>query len=176
MALLDRVKERIETDIGDAELQRLVDEALQAIVDRWGAHADAASPVTERFEGDGLWLFPTRPVDDNQTVTVTETSGDTETALAADDFEVWDRGRSLRRLSGGTNSRSRWAPSVEVTYTPRQDGNRRQEAVIKLVRLGIQYRGLERESIGDTTDDHLDYNQERERILTSLAPSAFGVR
>src|SRR3546814_19595823 len=72
------------------------------------------------------------------------------TELTADDYRILHGGRTLERLVGGTNGATRWAPLVEVTYTPVSAAAKREEVVIKMVALDLTYRGLaKQESVGD---------------------------
>lgn len=176
MPLIDRVKERIETDLSDAELQRLIDEANQEVIDRHGAHANSAAPITVALEGDREALSLARPIDSAQTVTITEyvanppTGVETATVLAASDWRSWHGGRTLQRLASGTNSRTRWGTRVSITYTPKNDGNQRDEVIIKLVQLTIEFEGVSERTVGDTRQRHADFQTERERLLRSLEP------
>src|SRR3546814_9048185 len=97
------------------------------------------------------------------------------TELTADDYRILHGGRTLERLVGGTNGATRWAPLVEVTYTPVSDAAKREEVVIKMVALDLTYRGLDKqESVGDysrsgsVTSDA--YTRERDALLQQLAP------
>jgi hypothetical protein len=58
---------------------------------------------------------------------------------------------------------------VQITYTPVSDGNQRQEAIIKLVQLAVQYDGTSNLRIGDYSQANLSYQAERDRILQGLA-------
>jgi hypothetical protein len=174
MALLDRVKERIETDLSDAELQRLIDEANEEIIARYGPHADSTAPITVSVRGGGRVIDLIRPIDTDEDIVVTEYStagfivGESGTLLGADDYRVRNGGRTLDRLSGGYSTR--WGGTVEITYTPVNDGNQRQEVTIKLVALAIEYGPYEKRTVGDVSTDHVDYAKEREKLIGSLNP------
>lgn len=172
MALIDRVKERLSPDLSDDELNLLIEEATGEIVRRYG-HAVSAGPVTVTLSGGNRSLFLDRPLDLGADVEVVEIDGDLETTLTADDFHVWHGGRLLERLSTGTNARSRWSNLVTVTYVPIDDTARRDETVIKLVKLSIDYEGgVSREDIDGYSTTFSDYTKERESLLASLAPSS----
>ena len=183
MALLDRVQARVETDLDPEELQRLIDEALSEIEDRFGPIADPANPITVTRDGDRRRLDLARPIDADHDIEVAEHvsswgTGETTTELAADDFRLRNGGRTLERLATGTNARTRWGTRVDVTYVPVNDGNQRQEVTIKLVQLAVEYEGVAIRRVGDTATTHtsgaaagnLIYGQEREKLLQSLAP------
>ena len=173
MALLDRVKERTETDLTDGELTSLIAEAQAEIRERYGPDRSVAAPIAVSVDGGSPLLNLTRPLDAAQTVSVVEYVGygfdaPSQTTLAADDYRVRNGGRSLLRLSDGTNARSSWGDRVVVTYVPVDDQPQRDEVTIKLVILALQYEGVERRHVGDVTTDHSDYQRERERLLGSL--------
>lgn len=183
MTLLDRVQARIETDLDPDELQRLIDEADQEIIERFGPHADPDDPITVTVDGRRRKLDLARPADEAEGLAVTEHLtawglGDQATTLAADDWRLANGGRTVERLASGSNARSRWGDRVEVTYVPHDDANQRQEVIVKLVQLAVEYRGVASERVGDTTTSYtsgalaggLVYSAEREKLLGSLAP------
>lgn len=174
MALLDRVKERIETDLTDAELQSMIDGITAEIELRFGVNAAIA--VT--LNGNTEFITLARPMDTGEASTLTEveTRGHglaaSQTVLAADDYRVHHGGRTLQRLRDGTNGREVWAPEVQIDYTPVTDAAQRQDATIRLVQLDVQNRGLASEKVGDWQATFQDLSVEREKILTSLSPRA----
>src|SRR3546814_7725086 len=95
------------------------------------------------------------------------------TELTADDYRILHGGRTLERLVGGTNGATRWAPLVEVTYTPVSDAAKREEVVIKMVALDLTYRGLDKqESVGDYSRSR---SEEHTSELQSLMRSSYAV-
>ena len=177
MVALARVKERIETDLSDAELQAMIDKVNAEIEARFGPNAEITVHLDgdRELAGDRRFLSLTRPADQAQTITVVEIDGTTETTLAADDFRVLHRGRTLERRVGGTNGRLTWQRLVKVTYTPVSDARQRDEVTIKLVQLDITYRGLDKQEgagdfsrSGSVTADA--YPRERDALLAQLAP------
>lgn len=173
MALLDRVKERIETDLSDSELQAMLDGIVAEIAERHGASSGAIS--IDKAGGIGLLLMA-RPIDTGQAITITEyeprISGDAaaETVLSSSDYRVLNAGKTLERLNGGTNSREVWAPLVRIAYTPIDASANREAVTIKLMQLDIQYRGLTAEKAGDWSANYPDAAAEREKLLASLGP------
>ena len=175
--ILDRVKKRIETDLDDTELQLLIDEANQEVINRFGPHANPSAPITEILDGHRKRLVLTRPVDTSQDIVVKEyysysaIESDflTATTLADDDYQVISP-YVLERRADGTNSAFRWGVRVEVTYTPVNDGDQREEVIIKLVQLSIEYDGVLNRTVGDVSANNLDYRKERENLFMGLAP------
>lgn len=163
MALIDRVKERTKSDLDDAELQALIDEASKEIIRRYGVLPEQ---VTEILDGGFRSIVPTHPIDSSVAPTINETTGTTEVALDPTDFRV--RSRRLERLATGVNPRSKWGDEVEVTYKPASDQDQRDEVTIKLVILALSYEGVKSDSIDGYSSSPLDYETERERLLASL--------
>jgi hypothetical protein len=175
MSIAERVQERIESDLTPDELQLLIDEANQAILLEHGPHADDSNPITVRIpSADRHSVSLMRPIDTAHPIEVNEhgTSPFTTTPveLAANDYDITNGGRTLHRLAGGTNSSYRWGRYLTVTYTPVNDGNQREEVIIKLVQLAIEYKGLQSQSVGDESATFADYQAERDRLLASLRP------
>lgn len=177
--LLDRVKERTGSDLSDAELQAMIDAITAELDARFGS----VEPITVDIGDPGdpgsrfmrnLRLI--RPIDTDQAITVTERDpGNTgnasdDTVLAADDFRVMHQGRTLQRLTGGTNGSEYWAPLVSVTYTPISAAAQREEVTIKLIQLDLSYRGgLRSEKAGDYAFTLSgDQMKDREAILQQL--------
>lgn len=179
MALLDRVKLRVLSDLPDGELQAMIDAITAELDARFGVAGaitvvlgDPADPAS-RFN---TTLRLLRPADTAQTITVTEIDpGNTgsaadETELDAADFRVLHGGRTLQRLTGGPNARSHWAPLVRVEYTPIGLAAARDEVTIKLIALDLSYRGaLRSERAGDyQVTLSGDMAADREAILQTL--------
>lgn len=184
MALLDRVKERTGSDLSDSELQAMIDGIAAEIEARYGALGAVTVEIgslDDPYSRKLRTLRLLRPVDTGQAVTIVEVdpahTGDAsaEVTLAADDYRVLHGGRTLQRLTGGTNGRSWWAPLVTVTYTPQGNAAAqaaRDEAAIRIMQLDLSWRGgLKSEKAGDYSFTlGGDPVAEREAILAGLAP------
>lgn len=176
MALLDRIKARVSTDLTDAELQLMIDAVTAEIARRYGAIA----AITERMPGSRVYISLARPIDTGETVTVAEVdpqhTGDSgsETTLAADDYRVLHGGRILERLLDGTNGRREWAPEVKVSYTPIDDSDKRDGITLEIVELQIRNPRVGSERYGDSSSNYLDVTRERERLYALLAPRGRG--
>lgn len=176
MALLDRLKERFETDLSDAELQAILDAITAEIEERFGAEGE----ITVVLDSDRD-LKPhkryhklDRPIDTGETVTVVETtpgnSGTVadQTTLSANDFRVVHGGQTIERLITGDNPSQHWAELVTVTYTPVSQQKQRDEVTIQVAQIQIQSRGLNSERAGDYQATHLDLTAESEKLLMTL--------
>ena len=64
--------------------------------------------------------------------------------------------------------------NVQITYTPIADNPRRIAVLIDLVKLEIQYRGLNTERVGSYSVTYMDHDKERQRILTRLRQNCAG--
>ncbi|MBZ0164571.1 MAG: hypothetical protein K8H74_17895 [Notoacmeibacter sp.] len=183
MALIDRVKERTGSDLSDSELQAMIDAIVAEIVARFGAAGAITvhlGDLSDPHSRPARTLRLNRPIDTGEAVAIVEidpgNTGDAadETALAAADYRVMHGGRTIERLTGGTNGREYWAPLVQVTYTPADITQAaRDEAVIKLMALDLSSRGLlKSEKAGDYSFTLGDPKAERERILDALGTRA----
>ena len=172
MVDLARVKQRIETDLSDAELQAMIDEVTAEIEARFGLNAQITVHLDgdRDLDGDRRFLSLTRPADTALAITVVEIDGTTEATLAADDFRILHGGRTLERLADGTNGRLRWQRLAKVTYTPVSDALERDEVVIQVVQIEVQARGLTGERAGDWQASYPDLAAEREKLLARLEP------
>lgn len=170
MAILDRVRERSETDLTDTELTSLITDAQDEILARYGAIAE----LTVEKDGGSRVLDLGRPIDTAEDLTIVEHTdyprGTTTLTLAASDYDVRNSGRTLQRLASGTNGADYWAPKVSITYTPVNDQDQRDEVTIKVVLLSIQYDATSSTRVGDESEQNLDYRRERDRLIASLSP------
>ncbi len=166
MALLTvtQLREHLETDLGDDALQRILDAEEGEIVRRYGSPALAS----EMLEGGDTWLVLERTP--ASITSITETVGDVDTVLAADDYRLWSGGR-LQRLADGTNPHSDWGDRATIVYVPRDESAQRTLALIQLCKLAVAYQGVKVHSVaGDYSETAQEYNLERERLLRSIAP------
>ena len=163
----DQVREHIGSNSTDTDelLTRLIEEADAEVVSRCGPHS-IDGPVTEVHGGGTFRLFPHRVI--KEIAKVTETDGNVSVVLSDDDYRSWHGGRMLERLSSGAHPRTAWGQRVELDYTPVDTDPQRRMAIIRLVRLGLQYSGLKSESVGPYSAQNLDYAKEREAILRQL--------
>lgn len=167
------LREHAETDLGDDALERLLQDAYDFCDERVG-------PLGEQtivLDGRERWLILPRAVADADFVTISERFGDQTTELVLDTDWRWNGGRIVERLSGGSVvfwGHEYGGGDVVVTYTPKDDTDRRDRVVIDLCKLAIQYNALHSERAGDYASTAPDYARERDRIVRQLAP-AMGV-
>ena len=135
MALLNRLKGRVETDLLDLELETMIDAEVAEIEARFGI----IGSITAFEDGRRHFVNLHRRIDETKSVAVVEINpantgaAANRTTIASDDYRITDGGRTIERLIDGTNGRGLSAPLVEFTYTPVSDQDRRDEIVIKRV-------------------------------------------
>ena len=160
-----RFKEAYDTDLEDAPIQRLLDDTEAEIVKVFGAAATHVDWLPGRTKN----IFLSRPA---ATITsIVETIALTDTTLAADDYELQHNGKSLWRKWDGTNGRLRWGDRAKVTFVPVGDLDQRKRVQLDLVKLAIQYDGLQRSAVGNQTLVMGDYEEARREILSRLGPT-----
>ena len=155
----------LETDLDATSLQLYIDAAEADLISVHGAHTSGE----EQF--DALTHRKVWPLRQIVTVTtVVETTGTTDTTLSSDDYRIRDDGWSLERRPDGTNPAYTWAEEVVLTYTPVADELKRWQTIVDLVRLRLQYSGLDSVRDGDHSETSMDYAKERRSILAVLNP------
>lgn len=170
-------REHLETDVTDAVLQRLVDDADSAIARRHGPHSPGADDViVEDVTGGDERLFLRRPAATVSSI-VEHLSETTNRTLDPSDYRSEFEGRALLRLPNGTNPAARWGYRNVVTYAPTSSDNAtRRRVIIDLVRLALQHNALAGETAGDYSSRSVDYQAEREKLIREVAASAGGMR
>lgn len=179
MAIIDRVKQRTETDLTDDEIQLIIDEANNEVIQRYGPHPDPANPITVTLEGDRERLVLARAIDTSEPIVITEfydwfaIGGETTYVLVPTDYRIIEPyNTTIMRWWGGNSTypSRRWAHRVDIEYTPVNDGDQREEVIIKIVILTIQYDAFKQQTIGDFSGQTNDYNDERNKLLNTLSP------
>ncbi len=168
---LAQLREHVETDLVDAALTRVLTGAIAEVEHHYGPLATAAE--TYYFGGHLVTaaLFVRRPAASITSIAETTTgivSGEVTTNLAANDYALRSGGRVIERLATGTNPRASWGDRVLVTYVPVDESDRRNDVIIDLTKLELQYAGVDSERIGDYAMSALDYAAERNRLLRRL--------
>jgi hypothetical protein len=167
MALIDRLKERIQTDLSNAELQFIIDEAVADITDYAGPPRNTSAPLVVQRVGNRSLVTLPRTLDTAVATPapVVEEAWDLTSswaALTTSQYEVAFNGNALRRI--GLN----FANWVRVTYVPVDDQAMRDEVTLRLAILSIRYRGLATELVGDVRFSYPEFSQERKHVLYEL--------
>ena len=164
----DIIKAHFETDLADTALQRLIDAEDKEITSRYGSNTSVTEqhtletpdgqPARRSYIFTRQWIGSITSVKEGVTL-----SDDDLTTLVADtDYRVMLNGLSIERVDTDFLQR------VEIIYVPLTDESRRDRVTIDLVKLGVQYQGLKSEKVGDYSASHVDYQQERENVLSTL--------
>lgn len=159
------VRAHFETDLSDAALQRLIDDADQLIVKRFGPHASSGAINVEVFSEFSDVLYLTRPIAAVTSVTETKING-TQTALVPADYRIELGGSRLRR----STTPGFWEYRVNILYTPVSDDKLRTRIELDLVKLAARYNAARTENVGDYAATEVDYEAERENLVAPLVP------
>jgi len=173
MSLLNvaEARELLQTGLGDAGLQRVIDREEAWLVRNFGAHyVDVNTTVVETLTGGGASLFLRRPL--TSVLSVVEGG----TTLTTDDYRVWAGQGRLERLPAGSqwlSGAAKWLPDVTivVTYVPFNDNDQRKEAIIDLARLAMERTAMKSESIaGEYSYTAWDggWDAERAKVMRRL--------
>lgn len=165
LATLTQIREHVETDLSDAALEHLVDAADTAILQIAGPHDGERTVELNGGFQDLLLPSPAASisaVSEGSYFEILEA-----VTVTATEYVVLYGGRVLRR--DGT-----WQPRVSVTYTPVSTNAIRFDALIQLVKLGVEYTPLQIFSDGIYSQTARDYRAERNRILSMVQPK-YGV-
>ena len=164
----------VETDLVDAALAAHARAAVAEIAAR-GLGPDAA--IELRVDGWGqryIQLIP--PAASVSAVTVDGTSLDEDD----DGYRLRPGGHFLERLEGGYAST--WSGPVHITYANAAADDRYDRVVVDLIKLELQYSGLDsrrdgdysEEAAGARTGGQKGYQQQREDIISELVPAGLG--
>jgi hypothetical protein len=166
----EELREHVECEVGDAALQRHIDDAEAEIDYRFGSNTSKTEVFT--VEHPTKVLYPGKRVSSvTEVVERLETSyvtGYDTTTLSANDYELTNSIR-IDRLPTGDNPRTYWGDRVEVTYVPEDKQAQRDGVVIDLVKLALAFDGYSSASLGDFDYDLKDYTATRENILARLS-------
>lgn len=180
MALLtvDEFRGYVETALEDADVQRLLDAAEQAILRYAGpylATSGADDSVNELFRPVHGPLLPLSRRASRIDTVIENADGASPLTLAADDYELRSSGYTLRRLHTGTNPRYWWWGRVDVTYAPFDDAASREIVQLALVKLDIAFNpALAAYTTGSDSETYQtgkSYPELRDEILATLSES-----
>ena len=163
---------QIETDLPDTALQLVLSAVDEELTSKYGS----ATPVTEVFTGEfRRYLTLNRLANSLSSITERESDG-TTTVLDISGLSTSDarlvNSRMVERLATGTNPRSSWAPEISVVYAA-ADSNRRDMALVQLVKIELEYNGKKGERVGDYSMTAVEYAAEKARIIGGLVQWGF---
>ena len=171
------VRKFVPTDLDDAALGILIDDADAEILERCGS-LDSETETHARSNvggGQGDWLHLRRRAASITSITERRyewTAPAEAVVLAANDWTMHHSGRSLHREPDGDNANVYgWGQIVTVVHVPAgadSHRKRRRRAAIDLVQLAIRNEGLGAQTAGNHRVEFADYERERSRILRRL--------
>lgn len=163
------VRAHFETDLSDVALQRHIDAVEEEIIDLYGPHALQIDELKESRLSTHLFL--TREVTAISEIieTLIDDGARDDTTLSADDYHLSVDGWRIQRLSDGTNPRATWGDEIVVTYTPSDETSKRENVLLTIVKLDIQFNGLDSERVGDYSAAQKDYEGSRTGALGRLS-------
>lgn len=155
---------RLETDLDDPTLLRILDAAVESVNDAAG---DPLSQVETFIDHEGRFLVLSRPI--SSITSVTERVGLESDAVTLVDDDYRQTGKyQLLRLGNGTNPRSRWGRQVDVTYVPDIDPELRDRVVLDLAQIDVEFRAFDSEVVGDWTGNQSGYIKRRRDVLSQV--------
>ena len=162
----------IETDLGDAELVSKAAAERESIARRLGT----TEAIVRNFDGGFRYLFLDPPI--GTLTTVTEDG----TLLVEDtDFRIGPGGTYIERLLDGYPGT--FGRYVIATYDATPNGDLYDRVVIDLLKLDLNYSGLDSVRDGDYAEEakgarggggQQNYQTERDLIISELVPVGVG--
>jgi hypothetical protein len=162
-----QLRDFVPSNLGDASLQAILDDALQTVDDALGPTGD----VTEWLTASGPLLSLSTPCSAVTSI-VTDPNWSTwysagGITLDPTDYEVSGTGRVLRRLRTGVNP-SWWWGGVTITYQRPSDTTLRVRATVELVKLTLAWSGYLGESTQSESRSFGDLQAQRQAILAGF--------
>lgn len=160
------VRARVETDLDDDTVQRILDAAVED-VERTAGPAASDSETYSGIVGRRKISLLRRSasiasVKERRSVTSAEVT------LHTSDWRKLG-GYELVRLGNGQNPASTWGEEVVVTYVPEIDAELRDRVTLDLCQVDIEFRAMKSERSGaDHVADYSDYSDRRRALLAQV--------
>src|SRR5688500_494683 len=162
----------VESDLADADLVAIASSAREEIAARIGTGED----IVRRHDGGQRYIFLYPPAG-----TIGSVTEDGITLTVDVDYRVGGGGAYIERISD-TYPRlfGRW---VTTTYDSTITGDRYDRVVVDLVKLALEYTGLDSRRDGDYAEESKgargggaqhNYQLEREALISELVPVGVG--
>ena len=159
------LRARVETDLVETTLQRILDSAVRA-VDRAAGGIDDETEV--KLPSSSEWLALNRRHTAIVSIGERRRHASDQVTLSANDYRVVGDYRILR-LTGGDNGNFCWGNEVEITYTPEVDTAVRDRVALDLSQVDIEFRAYDREKSGDDwMGEQKDWKARRRELLTQV--------
>lgn len=155
---------RVETDLDEETLQRILDAAVKS-VDR---SAGSVSSAVETHRAFGVrQIVLSRRHDSITSITERRSDDADAVALSANDYRE-SGGYRLLRLPAGDNPASSWGVEVVVEYVPEVDTEVRDRVALDLALMDIEFRAFDREESDDWEGEQRDYKARRRELLRQV--------
>lgn len=158
------VREQVQTDLTDAALQKIYDAELKRITVKVGK---TEAVVETKFALGLVDTYTQRPIGTINSIVERASPLSTQVTLSTNDYQAFGP-RGLRRLTTGTNGASFWGQEVVINYDPVEDIDRRNLALVELVRISVEERALASEKDGDYQATYKNPKRARRETLDSL--------
>ncbi len=160
-----QIRAQVQTDITDAAMQKIVDAEEKRIEKSAGKE----TAVTEyKLAGGLVEFFTQRPILTITSIKERRSATSTQVTLAADDYRIFGD-RLIRRLSDGTNGFEFWGAEVEILYDPTENLDRRNLALVELVRISVEEKAVKSEKDGDVVTTYRNPQRARKELLDGLS-------
>lgn len=164
----DIIREHFETDLSDDALNRIIAAENAEIVTRYGDNSALTEQYNFMVNGhrtpvNRVWTKQKIGAITSVKEGPTLKPEDLTTLTEGTDYLVINEDRAIERQDRCFDTR------VEVVYTPLSDEARRDMVTIDLCKLTIQFNALDEEEVGDWDGNYLEYQKERESILSTLS-------
>ena len=162
----------VETDLGDAELVSKAAAERESIARRLGT----TEAIVRRFDGGFRYLFLDPPIVTLDTVTEYGVE-----LVEGTDFRIGPGGAYIERLVDGYPGT--FGSYVIATYDATPNGDLYDRVVIDLLKLDLNYSGLDSQRDGDYAEEskgarggggQLNYQTERDQLISELVPVGVG--
>ena len=160
-----QLRARVETDLDDPTLQRILDANIKAVA----RSAGSATAESEDFLATNSdWVAVLRPVTAVVSIIERRSHSSDPVTLSANDYRQVGPTRFLR-LRDGDNPARCWGAEVQFNYTPEVDTDIRDRVVIDLSHNDIEYRPFEQESVGKGEwSGKADFGKQRRALLREI--------
>lgn len=162
---VDQLRLRVETDLDDTTLERILAANVKAIARAAGS---ATAESENHLATNSDWVSVVRPV--AAVVSIIERLSHTSdpVTLSANDYRLVGKYRFLR-LGDGDNPARCWGAEVEFNYTPEVDTDVRDRVTIDLSQVDVEYRPFDEEKVGKGEwEGKADWNKQRRELLAQV--------
>ncbi|KKK75686.1 hypothetical protein LCGC14_2871250, partial [marine sediment metagenome] len=160
-----QLRVRVETDLDDPTLQRILDANVKAIA----RAAGSATAESEDFLAQNSdWVAVVRPATAVVSIIERRSHSSDPVTLSANDYRQVGKTRFLR-LGDGDNPARCWGAEVQLNYTPEVDTNIRDRVTIDLCHVDIEYRPFQEEKVGKGEwEGKADWGKQRRELLRQV--------